>query len=54
VRPSAPAIGWGDDTAIGHDLEGTYRPLQPDGTLGEPLQRISLRLGEAAILIPAE
>ncbi len=52
VRPSLPAAGWGDETAIEHDLDRVYRPLQPDGTLGEPVQSIPLRLGEAAILIP--
>ncbi len=35
VRPSQPAVGWGDGTAIDYDLDGTYRPLQADGTLGE-------------------
>jgi len=54
VRPSMPAAGWGDETAFDYDLEDAYRPLQPDGTLGEPTQKISLRLGEAAILIPAQ
>ena len=52
VRPSLAAAGWGDDTAIEHDLDGAYRPLQPDGALGESVQTIRLRLGEAAILIP--
>jgi len=53
VRPSQPALGWGDDTAIEYALDGTYRPLQADGTLGDPIEKgASLRLGEAAILIP--
>jgi len=54
VRPAQPALGWGDDTAIEYALDGTYRPLQADGTLGDPIEKMaSLRLGEAAILIPA-
>jgi len=53
VRPSQPALGWGDDTAIQYDLDGRHRPLLADGTLGNPVQQVSLRLGEAAILIPA-
>ncbi len=54
VRPGEPALGWGDETAIDYPLEGAYRPLQADGTLGEPTDAARLRLGEAAILIPAE
>jgi len=53
VRPAEPVVGWGDDTAIQYDLDGSYRPLLADGTLDEPVQQVSLRLGEAAILIPA-
>jgi hypothetical protein len=41
----------GDETATGHDLGGTYRPLRADGTLGEPVTRVSLRNGEGAILV---
>ncbi len=52
VRPSQPAVGWGDGTAIDYDLDGTYRPLQADGTLGEATRQIKLRLGEAGILMP--
>ncbi len=54
VRPSMPAIGWDDDTAIDHELDGTYRPLQADGSPGEPITTARLRLGEAAILIPED
>lgn len=52
LRPSLPAAGWGDETAVVYPLNGTYRPLQVDGTLGEAVEEIALRLGEAAILIP--
>jgi hypothetical protein len=41
----------GDETASKHDLKGTYRPLQGDGTLGEPVTSVSLRNGEGAILV---
>lgn len=54
LRPAVPALGWGDDTAIEYPLEGSYRPLQADGELGESTEVARLRLGEAAILIPAE
>jgi hypothetical protein len=39
-----------DNTATGHDLNGTYQQVQPDGTLGPPITSISLRNGEGAIL----
>jgi len=52
LRPSVPAIGWGDDTAIDYPLDGAYRPLNADGGLGNAGDTVSLRLGEAAILIP--
>ncbi|MCD6362120.1 MAG: hypothetical protein J7M38_14780, partial [Armatimonadetes bacterium] len=52
VRPSEPALGWGDDTAVEYELDGRYRPLDAGGELGEPVTSITLRLGEAAILIP--
>jgi hypothetical protein len=41
----------GDDSATWHELDGEYRPLRADGTLGEPVKRVSLRNGEGAILI---
>lgn len=44
----------GDETATAHDLGGTYRPLRGDGSLGEPVTRVSLRNGEGAILIKGE
>jgi hypothetical protein len=49
----APAV-LGDDSATKHELKGTYKPLQADGTLGAPVTSISLRNGEGAILIKAK
>ncbi|MFO0810389.1 MAG: Ig-like domain-containing protein [Gemmataceae bacterium] len=42
-----------DDTATVHNLNGTYRLLRADGTLGDPTTTVSLRNGEGAILIRA-
>lgn len=42
-----------DGTATVHNLGGTYRPLNADGTLGAPITRITLRNGEGAILVKA-
>jgi hypothetical protein len=42
----------GPETATRHDLDGTYRPLNADGTLGDPVSSVALRNGEGAILIP--
>jgi hypothetical protein len=42
-----------DNTATTHQLGGTYRALQADGTLGLPVTSITLRNGEGAILIKA-
>src|SRR5439155_11314774 len=42
-----------DNTATTHQLNGTYRPLQADGTLGAPTTSVTLRNGEGAILIKA-
>jgi hypothetical protein len=44
----------GDETATGHDLGRTYRPLRADGSLGESVTRVSLRNGEGAILVKNE
>ncbi len=52
LRPPVPAIGWSDDTALDYPLDGTYRPLSVDGGLGDASDTVSLRLGEAAILVP--
>jgi hypothetical protein len=38
-------------TATTHQLNGTYRPLKADGTLGAAVTSVSLRNGEGAILI---
>jgi hypothetical protein len=40
-----------DNTATTHTLDGFYRPLRNDGTLGSPVNRITLRNGEGAILV---
>jgi len=50
VRPSA-FISYDDSTARKFKLPAKMRPLKADGTLGEPTNSISLRNGEAAILI---
>jgi hypothetical protein len=47
---------WGkgklnDASAVTHGLGASYRPLRADGTLGDPVNRITLRSGEGAILI---
>jgi hypothetical protein len=44
----------GDETATRHDLGGTYRPLQADGTLGAAVTSVTLRNGEGAILVKTE
>jgi hypothetical protein len=38
-------------TATAISLGGTYRPVQPDGTLGTAITSITLRNGEGAILV---
>ncbi len=40
-----------DNTVTIHTLDGKYRPLQADGTLGLPITKIALRNGEGAILV---
>ncbi len=40
-----------DATATTYSLNGTYRPLNADGTLGMPVTSVTLRNGEGAILI---
>jgi len=49
-RPSGSS--WAASTT--HDLGGTYRPLNVDGTLGDPITQVTLRNNEAAILIPVD
>lgn len=41
----------GDVSATTHLLNGTYRPLRADGTLGPVVTSVTLRNGEGAILI---
>ena len=45
--------GLGAETATTHLLDGRYRSLQSDGSLGPVVDRVSLRNGEGAILIRA-
>ena len=40
-------------TATTHQLDGTYRPLKADGSLGTPTRTVTLRNGEGAILVRA-
>jgi len=40
-----------DRTATTHDLNGVYRPLRADGTLGAAVSRVSIRNGEGMVLI---
>jgi len=41
-----------DATLVNVPLGGTYRPLNPNGTLGSPVASIPMRNGQGAILIP--
>ena len=41
-----------DATIVNVPLGGTYRPLNPNGTLGSPVASIPMRNGQGAILIP--
>jgi hypothetical protein len=40
-----------NDTATTHWLNGSYRPLNADGTLGAAVTKVTLRNGEGAILV---
>ena len=52
VRPrSTEDVGFDDTTAQAVELDGAYRVLQFDGNVGEVVERVNLRYGEAAILI---
>jgi hypothetical protein len=42
-----------NNTATVEQLNGTYRPLNADGSLGAPVTSVTLRNGEGAILVPA-
>ena len=50
VRPNTGG-SLGDDTATIHALPEPLRPLGVDGALGEPIREVTLRNGEAAILV---
>jgi hypothetical protein len=57
-KPLSYKLGAGtgttaDATATTHRLNGTYRPLRADGTLGPPVTSVTLRNGEGAILVKA-
>ncbi len=51
VRGAKSPATLASETATEHALDGAYRPLRADGTLGEPITRVSLRNGEGAILV---
>jgi hypothetical protein len=52
--PNGSATGTtSNNTATWQPLNGTYRALQADGSLGPPVTGITLRNGEGAILIKA-
>ena len=52
LRAQVPEAGTiADTTATWHPLDGVYRALRADGTLGAEITGISLRNGEGAILI---
>ena len=42
-----------DDTATTHDLGGNFKVLNPDGTLGPTVTKITLRNGEGVVLMRA-
>lgn len=42
-----------NNTATTHVLDGWYRPLNADGSLGKPVNRVTLRNGEGAIMVKA-
>lgn len=48
-----PYVGgsFGDETASRHKLPGEFQPLHADGSLGDPVDEVTLRNGEAAILV---
>lgn len=55
-KPLSYALGRGigttaSATATTHQLNGTYRVLAADGTLGAPVTSVTLRNGEGAVLI---
>ena len=57
-KPLSYAAGQGtgntaDGTATTHQLNGSYRMLNADGTLGPVTSRVTLRNGEGAVLVKA-
>ena len=55
-KPLSYALGQGtgtldDATATTHNLNGTYRILNADGSLGQTVTRVTLRNGEGVVLI---
>lgn len=57
-KPISYAVGQGsgttaDATATTHELNGNYRVLNPDGTLGDVVTSVTLRNGEGATLMKA-
>jgi hypothetical protein len=42
-----------NNTATAHQLDGLYRPLKADGTLGAATRTVTLRNGEGAVLVRA-
>jgi hypothetical protein len=48
-RLAQRSLGTASSTT--HTLNGVYRPLRANGTLGAPITSIKLRNGEGAILI---
>jgi hypothetical protein len=55
-RSYTPGVGTGttdDATATTHLLNGNYRQVNADGTLGPVINKITLRNGEGAVLIRA-
>ena len=53
ARPASDKGGFGAESAVSIPFAtgGLYRPLRVAGTVGDPLRSLSLRAGEAAILI---
>ncbi len=52
-RPTWSSTNYGDESATTHNLDKTYRLLRADGTLSEPINAVTLRNWEGAILVEA-
>jgi hypothetical protein len=50
VKIMARGLGEGLDPTI-HPLQGTYRPVQPDLTLGDPISQVQLSNNDGVILV---